>query len=101
MKMKSAALSLAAFVFAVVLPVQSHAEAYYLAGTDAPGKSALAGYGSVGNSTVLASIYYNAGLDKLGFMPTTVRAREAEGQVFRQHEEVRHAIQPLARKVVK
>jgi len=40
------------------------------------------GYGAIGHSTVLASIYYSAGLDKLGFKPTEVRAREAEGSVY-------------------
>ena len=57
MKMKSAALSLAAFVFVVVLPVQSHAETYYLAGTDTAGNSALAGYGSVGWKTADGTVY--------------------------------------------
>ncbi len=44
--------------------------------------NAKTGYGAVGHSTVLATIYYSAGLDNLYFKPTEVNAREVDGTVY-------------------
>lgn len=40
------------------------------------------GYGVVGHSIALASIYYSSGLDNVGFKPMAVNAREIDGTVF-------------------
>lgn len=40
------------------------------------------GYGAVGTGRALASIYYSAGLDKVGFMPVSVKARAIGGSVY-------------------
>ena len=45
------------------------------------GRLEASGYGSIGHSTVLASVYYAAGLDQLGTLPIRVRAREAGDEV--------------------
>ena len=40
------------------------------------------GYGAVGHGSVLASMYYSAGLDKVGYAPVSVKARQVEGSVY-------------------
>lgn len=40
------------------------------------------GYGAVGHSTVLASMYYSFGLDKVEFLPVSVNARVVEGSFY-------------------
>lgn len=40
------------------------------------------GYGAVGHSSVLASMYYSFGLDKVRFLPVSVNARVVEGSFY-------------------
>ena len=40
------------------------------------------GYGSIGHGSVLASMYYTLGLDKVGHLPVSVVSREADGSAF-------------------
>lgn len=40
------------------------------------------GYGGIGHGSVLASMYYSAGLDNVGFKPTSVNARAVDGSVY-------------------
>ena len=40
------------------------------------------GYGAVGHSTVLASMYYSFGLDKIEYLPVSVDARVVEGSFY-------------------
>lgn len=40
------------------------------------------GYGSIGHNSVIAGVYYAAGLDNLGYLPVSVKAREAGGSVY-------------------
>ena len=40
------------------------------------------GYGAVGHGNMLASMYYSAGLDKVGFKPMSVNARVVDGSVY-------------------
>ena len=40
------------------------------------------GYGSIGHNSVIAAVYYAAGLDNLGYLPVSVNAREADGSVY-------------------
>ena len=46
------------------------------------GRVETSGYGSIGHSQVLASVYYAAGLDELGHVPVRVEAREAGDAVL-------------------
>ena len=46
------------------------------------GRLEATGYGSIGHSQVLASVYYAAGLDQLGTLPVRVSAREAGDEVL-------------------
>ncbi len=40
------------------------------------------GYGGIGHSNVLAAMYYSAGLDRVGFKPLTISARQVDGSVY-------------------
>ncbi len=40
------------------------------------------GYGSIGHTNTLASLYYTAGLDNVGFNPMSVNARAVDGSVY-------------------
>ena len=40
------------------------------------------GYGGIGHGNVLASMYYSAGLDNVGFKPISVNARVVDGSVY-------------------
>ena len=40
------------------------------------------GYGSIGHNSVIAAVYYAAGLDNLGYLPVSVNVREAGGSVY-------------------
>lgn len=40
------------------------------------------GYGAIGHNNTLASMYYSAGLDHVGFQPLTVSARQVDGSVI-------------------
>ena len=44
--------------------------------------SRTGGYGATGHGSVLASMYYSAGLDRLGYAPVSVRARQTDGSVY-------------------
>ena len=41
-----------------------------------------AGYGAIGHSNTLASMYYSAGLDKIGYIPASVNVRLADGSAY-------------------
>ena len=45
------------------------------------GNARVRGYGSIGHAQVLASHYYSAGLDRVSYVPVSVRASEADGEV--------------------
>ncbi|MDO5442548.1 MAG: glycoside hydrolase family 2 TIM barrel-domain containing protein [Bacteroidia bacterium] len=51
-----------------------------------PSRGAIAnnktGFGAIGHSTTVATIYYSASLDKVGFLPLSVNAREVDGSVY-------------------
>lgn len=40
------------------------------------------GNGAIGHSNMLASMYYSAGLDKVGFVPVSVNARTVDGSAY-------------------
>lgn len=40
------------------------------------------GYGAIGHSSTLASMYYSAGLDQVGIVPVSVNAREVDGSAY-------------------
>lgn len=40
------------------------------------------GFGAIGHSTTVATIFYSAGLDKVGYKPVSVKAREVDGSVY-------------------
>lgn len=40
------------------------------------------GFGAIGHSTTVATIFYSAGLDKVGYKPMSVKAREIDGSVY-------------------
>ncbi len=45
-------------------------------------RASVSGYGSIGHSSVLAGIYYAAGLDRVGNLPIAVDARQVGGDVL-------------------
>ena len=45
-------------------------------------QSNKSGYGVVGHSSALATIYYSFGLDNVGFKPVSVNARETDGSAY-------------------
>ncbi len=51
-----------------------------------PSRSAILnnkpGFGTVGHSTTVATIFYSAGLDKVGYKPVSVKARAVDGSVY-------------------
>lgn len=51
-----------------------------------PSRSAVlnnkSGFGAIGHSSTVATIFYSAGLDKVGYKPVSVKAREVDGSVF-------------------
>ena len=40
------------------------------------------GFGAIGHSNTVATIFYSAGLDKVGYKPMSVKAREVDGSVY-------------------
>jgi len=40
------------------------------------------GFGAIGHSTTVATIFYSAGLDKVGYKPVSVKARAVDGSVY-------------------
>ena len=63
-------------------PVTNEADGWNAFSSRMATQSNKSGYGVVGHSNALASIYYSFGLDNVGFKPMSVKAREVDGSVY-------------------
>lgn len=63
-------------------PVANEVDGWNAYSSRAAQSNVKSGYGAIGHNTVLAAMYYSAGLDEVGFNPMSVDARVVSGSAY-------------------